>query len=283
MREIISWTVNNHNIIGTLDTPDNVAATSALIIVSGGNEIRSGSHDSQSQIAQYLCGLGHYVLRYDRRGIGDSEGENTGFENSADDIRSAVQFIRGRAGYNIAISAFGNCDAASALLLHHEKLGLQNLILANPWTIDTPPAGDTGAADMIEAPTAPSAAAIRARYWARMKNPRSIIDLFTGKINIGKLLSGLQKASKQDDIGPLAANLAEKLSDIDVNTHILIAQKDTTALAFTGAYKHPIFDNARRNTNIKLDYIDSASHSFSDETARNWLYTSISDVLQNSL
>lgn len=283
MREIISWKIDDHDIIGTLDTPEDIASNSALIIVSGGNEIRSGSHDSQSQIAQYICAMGHYVLRYDRRGIGDSEGENSGFENSAKDIESAVQFLRSKVGHDLSISAFGNCDAASALLLHHENLGLKNLILANPWTIDAPTTDNSAKDKIDETPTAPSAAAIRARYWARIKNPRSIIDLFTGKIDIGKLLSGLRKASKQEDIGPLAKALAEKLSDIDVNIYILIAQKDTTALAFSGAYKHAIFDNARRNANIKLDSIDSASHSFSDEKARKWLYANISNILQTSL
>ncbi len=290
-REVVSWSIAEQKIVATLDTPNKIETKSALLIISGGNEIRSGSHDSQSQIAQHICALGHYVLRYDRRGIGDSEGENKGFDNSQEDIAAAVQFMRDRLGHDIQISAFGNCDAASALLLYHQNLGLKNLILANPWTIDSQKEdsstenANTAKDSPIENntiadnPTAPSAAAIRARYWARIKNPRSLIDLFTGKIDIGKLLSGLRKASQQDNISALSQHMAKELSDIRIETNILIANKDTTAMAFMGSYKNKIFDRTRSNINIKLHHIDSASHSFADQEARKWLYSKIHDAL----
>jgi alpha/beta superfamily hydrolase len=136
MREQVSWHIGEDQIFATLDIPEDKSSQSALLIVSGGNEIRSGSHNSQSELARHICKQGHYVLRYDRRGIGDSEGENTGFEGSEDDINSAVQYLYAHIGDNAQISAFGNCDAASALLLNCEKLNLKSFIIANPWTYD---------------------------------------------------------------------------------------------------------------------------------------------------
>jgi pimeloyl-ACP methyl ester carboxylesterase len=76
------------------------------------------------------------VFRFDRRGVGDSEGANGGFRSSRDDLAAALAAFRKAAPQVRRMVAFGNCDAAAALLLHHAGLGIDALVLANPWTID---------------------------------------------------------------------------------------------------------------------------------------------------
>ncbi len=62
------------------------------------------------------------MFRFDRRGIGDSTGENHGFESSADDIAAAAAAFRAESGVT-RIVGFGNCDAATALAFFHGAQG----------------------------------------------------------------------------------------------------------------------------------------------------------------
>lgn len=268
MRRIIDFDCNGNLLAGTLD---DAGGSAGLLIVSGGNEIRSGAHAGQAAMAQYFAANGNPVFRYDRRGIGDSEGVNGGFESSADDIAAAVVAVRSAAPQITCLVAFGNCDAASALALFHTDIGIDALILANPWVIDDA-AGE-------DAPTPPSPAAVRARYLARIKNPRSLLDLLTGKINLAKLAGGLAKAAQKETAGKLAMRLAAALSATDRRVRILIARQDTTALAFMGAYKDDAFVDARNADNIVLAAFDTSSHSFADAPSKEWLYKQVADVL----
>ncbi|MEP7348691.1 MAG: hydrolase 1, exosortase A system-associated [Sphingorhabdus sp.] len=265
MRRMIFFDGGGDRLAATLDVAD---GTTGLLIVSGGNEIRSGAHTGQAAIAQHLAKLGVLVFRYDRRGIGESEGENRGFESSADDIASAVSAFRAEAPQMRHLVAFGNCDAASALAFFHDGLAIDALVLANPWVIE--------AAD-DDKPTAPTAAAIRARYLARLKNPRSLIDLFTGKIDLKKLAGGLAKAAQKEAPTGLAARLADALAATQIPVHILIADRDTTAMAFMGVYKGTLFDPVRAKANVRLSTTNSPSHSFADAVSKDWLLQKLSD------
>ncbi len=267
MRQMISFIVNGDTLAATLDP---AAGTTGLLIVSGGNEIRSGAFAGQAATAAYFAAHGIPVFRYDRRGIGESDGTNGGFESSADDIAGAVNAFRSAAPQITRIVAFGNCDAASALALFGAGLSIDALILANPWVIEV--AETTSGQD---APSAPSAAAIRARYWNRMKNPRSLIDLFTGKIDLKKLAGGLAKAAAKQETSGLALRIANHLAQSDLPVHILLAQRDTTAMAFMAAWRSAEFDTLRGKENVTLAVTDSASHSFADATSKAWLLENI--------
>ncbi len=244
-----------------------------LLIVSGGNEIRSGAHAGQARLAAEIAAKGHSVFRYDRRGIGDSEGENGGFEASAPDIASALDAFRHHAPHVKRIVAYGNCDAATALAMFHEGCGVDALLIANPWVIE-------GATANNDAPTKPNAAAIRARYWSRIKNPRSLIDLFTGKINLGKLAGGLIRAAKKEVPSALADRLSSALCNSDIPVKILIARRDTTAMAFMGAWNDAKFSALRARTNVEMAICDTASHSFADPAAKIWLLDQLAEYLE---
>ncbi len=248
-------------------TLDEAAGTTGLLIVSGGNEIRSGAHAGQAAMAAHFAALGYPVFRYDRRGIGESEGDNGGFEASGPDIGAAIAAFRSKAQEVTRIVAFGNCDAASGLALFGGDIDA--LILANPWVIDA--AGE-------DAPTPPSAAAVRARYWARLKNPRSLIDLIGGKIDLKKLAGGLARAAQKDSPTGLAGRIAEALAASTTPTTILIAERDTTAMAFMAAWRDAGFAAARAR--IDLRTYPTASHSFADAPAKAWLLAEIEQGLR---
>ena len=270
MRRMTGFTCEGDWCAATLDEG---SATTGLLIVSGGNEIRSGAHAGQAAMAAHFAELGYPVFRYDRRGIGDSEGENGGFEASTADITAAVATFRAEAPHVTRIVAFGNCDAATSLALFHAGLGIDRLLLANPWVIEA----TTQAPDE---PSTPSAAAVRARYWARLKNPRSLLDLLTGKIDLKKLARGLKTAATTDTPSQLAARLAHALGQSTTPATILIAERDSTALAFLSAWTGADFAAVRSRTDVGLQRIDSASHSFADAAASAWLMQQIADALK---
>jgi exosortase A-associated hydrolase 1 len=161
-------------------TLDDAPGEAGLLLVSGGNEIRAGAFAGQAQLAARIAAAGFPVFRYDRRGIGDSTGENRGFRDSGADIAAALAAFRAEWPGLIRVVGFGNCDAASALMLE-TGAGCDALVLANPWTIEH----DDGA---------PPPAAIRARYAEKLRNPKELVRLATGKVSLRKLADGLRRA-----------------------------------------------------------------------------------------
>lgn len=270
MRRMIGFDCDDVRLAATLDERSN---TTGLLIISGGNEIRSGAHAGQAAMAAHFAALGYPVFRYDRRGIGESEGDNRGFESSGADIASAVSAFRLEAPDMQRLVAFGNCDAATALAFFHDGIAIDALILANPWVIEN-------ASD--EASTPPTSAAVRARYWNRLKNPRSFVDLLTGKINLRKLAGGLVKATKTDKPTGLAERLAQSLANSPLPTTLLIADRDTTALAFMSAWNSSAFADVKTRQSIALHSCPTASHSFAEAQAKAWLLNSINGVLSDN-
>ncbi|WP_447724421.1 hydrolase 1, exosortase A system-associated [Sphingomonas koreensis] len=263
MRRLTSFPCAGETLAATLDE---AAGTTGLLIVSGGNEIRIGAHRGMAELAAMVSAAGYPVFRYDRRGIGDSTGENNGFESTAEDIREAAAAFRRETPHLTRIVAFGNCDAASALILFSANTGIDALVLTNPWTIE--------ATDDL-----PPAAAIRSRYLEKLKNPRELLRLVTGGVNIRKLVSGLLKASTKQSQPPasLPARLATALNAAQTPVSILLARTDNTALAFADHWKGEPFTPARAR--CALDTCDTDSHSFARPQDKAWLTERVLVVL----
>ena len=238
MRRVITFRCAGETLIGTLD--EGTAAT-GLLIVSGGNEIRCGAHRGMALLAQRLATRGTPVFRYDRRGIGDSTGENAGFEGARDDLVAAVSAFRSAAPQLKRIVGFGNCDAATALALSYRDAAIDALVLANPWTVD--------AADDL-----PPAAAIRARYVERLMDPATYWRALRGGVDLRKLFRGLLKMSAQrpELSNSLAARLGAALTAATVPVEIVLARGDATAIAFADAC----------SSGLMTHTLDSDSHSF---------------------
>ncbi len=274
MRRWLTFDVAGSACAATLDDGHHAHA---LLIVSGGNEIRSGAHRGMTTLAANVAAAGHPVLRFDRRGVGDSEGENGGFEASGPDIAAAIALLRRQCPHVTRVIAFGNCDAATALLLHPEALAFDRLLVANPWTMDGPD-------DSSNQPASPPAAAIRARYIAKLKNPREIWRLLTGGVNIMKLLAGIKAARSSAtgaEPGCLANRVATALSGpSDRPVQILIAEGDGTAQAFLSVWNSKAYAAARANAAVTIHRHPSASHGFADDDARQWLTQQVISALQ---
>ncbi len=248
MRSILTFECEGATLAATLD---DAAGTTGLLIVSGGNEIRIGAHRGMAMLAAEIAAQGCPVFRFDRRGIGDSEGMNGEFTSSSADVNAALSAFRAACPDLKSIVAFGNCDAASALLLHQPK-DVTGLVLANIWVIE-------------RSDDLPPPAAIRAHYLERLKDPNAWSHLFTGAINLRKLANGLLRIAKPQKPSTLADSVAQGLAAFGGPVTIMLAKGDATAIAFADEWKKPAFDAARRRDSINTITLNSASHSFASE------------------
>lgn len=247
-------------LVGTLDT---APGRSGLLIVSGGNEIRSGAFGGQAAIAASIAAAGFPVFRFDRRGVGDSEGENRGFRHSAKDISAALDAFRAMTPQLSRVVAFGNCDAASALMLA-SGAGCDALVLSNPWTIET--------AEGAVADDTPPPAALRARYLEKLANPREVMRLLGGGVNLSKLARGLIRAA-----GPapapssLAQEMAAALAQFGGEVRILLAAADRTA---------QVFETVWDRTDPRIRRCEGAGHAFVEPPHRAWLEAQLLEILR---
>lgn len=240
-------------------TLDNAAGATGLLIVTGGNEIRAGTFNGQARLAAFLAAAGYPVFRFDRRGIGDSDGENRGFRKSRKDIAAALAAFRAIAPQVERVVGFGNCDAASAIMLTSGD-GFDALVLSNPWTIE----------DDEDATPTPSA--IRSRYLAKLKNPREVARLLTGGVNLAKLARGLASATQAGQ-GPsgLAGELRDSISSFAGRVDILLAERDRTAQVFSERWT---------GSNYPVHTCPGADHSYSDPAAQAWLRQRLLEALK---
>ena len=255
-RQPHSFACEGVTLAATLDT---AAGTTGLLIVSGGNEIRSGAFGGQADMAARIARAGFPVLRFDRRGVGDSEGENRGFRHCAKDIAAALEAFRQIAPQLTRVVAFGNCDAASALMLAGGA-GCDGLVLSNPWTIEQDDSGG-------ETNAAPPPAAIRARYLEKLTNPREIMRLVSGGVNLRKLAGGMIRALRPPPPpSSLAQEMAAGLAGYTGQVAILLATADRTAQVFEAAW-----DVA----DPRIHRCEGAGHAYVEPAHRDWLEAQI--------
>ena len=94
------------------------SATTGVLVIVGGPQYRVGSHRQFVLLGRALAERGYPVLRFDYRGLGDSDGEPHTFETIDADIRAAIDaFTRLRPGLERVV-VWGLCDAASAALFY---------------------------------------------------------------------------------------------------------------------------------------------------------------------
>lgn len=238
MRRLIAFPCAGETLLGSLDA---ASGTTGLLIVSGGNEIRAGAHRGMAMLAGRLAAGGVPVFRYDRRGVGDSTGENTGYAGARDDLIAAAATFRAEAPQITRIAGFGNCDGATTLALWGREAGLDAVVLANPWTVE--PAGDL-----------PPPAAIRAHYRARLRDPGAWWRMVRGGVSPRRLLGALRGAARTPAAG-LSARVLAALDGWANDATVVLARGDHTAIAYADAAR-------RSGLRPHTIAIDTDSHSF---------------------
>jgi exosortase A-associated hydrolase 1 len=122
-----------NSLIGVLSGAGLPAGRGVLIVV-GGPQYRVGSHRQFALLARHLADRGVPTLRFDYRGMGDSDGEVRTFERVRTDIRCAIDRLFASVPGLKDIVIWGLCDAASAALFYaHQDARVSGVVLLNPW------------------------------------------------------------------------------------------------------------------------------------------------------
>ena len=126
---------NGFNLAGTLSQPSGQAPPEsrgrypAIVLVGGTGSSTTDRDETVSGIAVFgllatpLADAGYYVLRYDKRGVGQSGGraESATVPDSAEDVRAIVEFLRKRK----------DVDPKRIVLFGHGEGGLVALLAAS--------------------------------------------------------------------------------------------------------------------------------------------------------
>ncbi len=105
-----------------------------VLVVVGGPQYRVGSHRLFVDLARGLAAAGVPAMRFDYRGMGDSDGDYRGFEHLTEDLLAAAEAFRAAVPALRGLVLWGLCDAASAIMMSADRLpGVTGIVLVNPW------------------------------------------------------------------------------------------------------------------------------------------------------
>ena len=259
--EPLSFDCEGAKLIGVLTQPDAPARTGVLIIV-GGPQYRVGSHRQFVHLARRIAAAGLPCLRFDYRGMGDSEGTPRTFEGVDADVEAAVDALQRASGIERVV-LWGLCDGATAALLYaHRDARIAGIVAVNPW-----------------AKTSAGEARVRLQhyYLRRLGSVQFWRKLISGNVSVRASAGGAVQ-SVRSVLRPTANEndyLARMHRNLVNGRHALLlvlSGDDLTAREFDRWLQ---LDRERRllekDVRVEVDRIDAADHTFSNAAARRQL------------
>lgn len=259
MRRLIAFSCEGAALAGSLDW---TGGTTGVLLVVGGSQTRIGSHRMYERLATSLAENGYPCFRFDRRGVGDSAGEDPGFRGSGPDLTAAAAAFRNECTALTRLIGFGLCDGATALALFGDAAGLDGLILANPWLVEVE-AGE------------PPAAAVRQHYRRQLLSLAGWKKLLTGAVNYRKLWRGLRSIFSRRKDESLANDALQALLRHRLPAEAILCVGDATAIAAEAEIRRWPYEGLIRATQT----IDTDSHTFARPGDEAMLTTAVLSAL----
>jgi exosortase A-associated hydrolase 1 len=258
-------------LIGVLSQPANPIDIGVVVVV-GGPQYRAGSHRQFVHLARSLGAADIACLRFDHRGMGDSEGGPRPFDKIDSDIASAVRELMRRVPSVRKVVLWGLCDGASAALIALRSVPeLAGVIALNPW---------------VRSETSLDQAVFRRYYVQRIVSREFWAKVFRGQFELlrsaneflGRLSTVLAGSRKPPEIyaqafeRPLSyqERMSEGVKQFDGPVLIVLSGKDLTAQEFA------LFSAANAgwrsaiayNRQVTTENISEADHTFSSAALR---------------
>lgn len=251
-RRALTFACGGNWLYGVLDLPAREAHHGVVFIV-GGPQYRAGSHRQFTLLARQLAADGIAAMRFDYRGMGDSEGTPHSFDNIGDDVRAAIDTFFDSMPALREVSLFGLCDGASAAAMYaagDPRVGA--LVLVNPW-VHT----EAGAARTR----------MKHYYRARMSDPALWRKIFTASFDYGAAWRSLGQLIEQrrtiSGRGSLPDRIRAGLRRFDGKVLIVLGGADLTAREFEATAASPAWAGLMKQGHIRCRTVASADHTFS--------------------
>ena len=229
-----------------------------VVIVVGGPQYRAGSHRQFVLTARAFASAGFPVLRFDYRGMGDSDGEQRTFESVHEDIHMAIDTLVQESGVSQVV-LYGLCDAASAVLMYcTDDPRVAGLIILNPWVRTVQ--GEASAQLWHYYPRR----ILQRSFWAKLFQGnlpvvRALGGLF-GTVKRSQAASGATSAPRESFI----ARMLKGCSSFRGQILLLISGRDLTAAEFDDLCKRSDrWGQATRRAGVEIQRFDQADHTFS--------------------
>jgi len=258
----VVFACQGQSLIGVLAEPAGHAQPTAVLIVVGGPQYRAGSHRHFVQLARELAAAGHPTLRFDVRGMGDSEGETHNFEAIGDDIGAAIDALVANTAPGTRVLLWGLCDGASAALLYlqqHHDPRVAGLCLLNPW---------------VRSEQSQARTQVKHYYMERLQQREFWRKLLTGQVAASalsglarsvKLAMGASVAAPSQAALPYQARMAEGWSSSTGPILLVLSGNDYTAKEFIeftrgdARWQQPL-----ASARVSRHELPGADHTFSE-------------------
>jgi exosortase A-associated hydrolase 1 len=245
---------------GVASVPAQPGAFGVLIVV-GGPQYRAGSHRQFTLLARALADAGIPAMRFDYRGMGDSEGDVRGFDSVQDDIRAAIdRFMAEMPGLRQVV-LWGLCDGAAAAAMYapsDPRVG--GLALLNPWVRT-----EDGAAR----------ATIRHYYGARLLQREFWNKVFGGRFDlraaatsfVSLIRTALSGQQPQEAAASLPDRLHAALRAFNGKVLVMLSGADLTAQEFADLSGQPKWKKLLDAPRFERHTLPKADHTCS---RREW-------------
>jgi exosortase A-associated hydrolase 1/exosortase A-associated hydrolase 2 len=273
--QLVSFDCHGDELIGVLHKGAQQASTAVLIVV-GGPQYRVGSHRQFVSISRQLAEAGVPVLRFDYRGMGDSEGHFVGFQGIGDDIACAVDVLQESVPTIEKIVLLGLCDAATASAFYAPSdQRIAGLVLINPW---------------VRSERGEARTYLRHYYLSRLLDPGLWKKVAGGKFRLSgslrSLWSNLRSAMKPaaankgpgekvevvSEGGDLVRQLYRALDDFPGQVLLVLSGNDLTAAEFEDASNADAGLGALlAEQRVEWHRLPEADHTFSRQVWRDEL------------
>jgi len=260
----LAFDCGGDTLVGIASVPAQAAARGVLIVV-GGPQYRVGSHRQFTLLARDLAAHGIAALRFDYRGMGDSDGAERDFETVQDDIRAALDAFTAAVPSLTEIVLWGLCDGASAAAMYAPgDARVRGLVLLNPWVRT-----DDGVARTT----------LKHHYRDRLRDPAFWRKVARGQFDYAgsfKSMAGLVRAAfaprpaAVDAPVPLPERMRQGLQAFEGRTLLVIGGADLTGREFCDvAGSTPAWKRLLATPRVAWRRIDEADHTFSRRAWRD--------------